>query len=104
MMQSVRTEFRGAAGHMLAASLETPAGAIKAYALFAHCFTCGKDVFAASRIARALSEGGIAVLRFDFTGLAIAKAILPTPIFHRMWRTWWPLPLTCASGIGRRPC
>jgi len=68
-MQSVRTEFRGAAGHMLAASLETPAGAIKAYALFAHCFTCGKDVFAASRIARALSEGGIAVLRFDFTGL-----------------------------------
>ncbi|MFL6708064.1 MAG: alpha/beta hydrolase family protein [Massilia sp.] len=68
-MRSVRTEFTGAEGQVLAASLETPDGPIRAYALFAHCFTCGKDVFAATRIARALSEVGIAVLRFDFTGL-----------------------------------
>lgn len=68
-MHSVRTQFRGAEGQILAASLETPIGPIRAYALFAHCFTCGKDVFAATRIARALSETGIAVLRFDFTGL-----------------------------------
>ncbi len=72
-MQSLRSEFPGADGQLLAASLELPAGAIKAYALFAHCFTCGKDVFAASRIARALGEQGIAVLRFDFTGLGASE-------------------------------
>ncbi len=44
-----------------------------AYALFAHCFTCGKDVLAASRIAVALAAKGIAVLRFDFTGLGSSE-------------------------------
>ena len=44
-----------------------------AHALFAHCFTCGKDIFAASRIARALTDHGIAVLRFDFTGLGASE-------------------------------
>lgn len=56
-------------GQMLAGMLETPETAIRCYALFAHCFTCGKDIAAASRIARALTGKGIAVLRFDFTGL-----------------------------------
>ncbi|MCE7913142.1 MAG: OsmC family protein [Nitrosomonas sp. PRO4] len=46
-----------------------PVGAVKSYALFAHCFTCSKDNLAAARIARALADLGIAVLRFDFTGL-----------------------------------
>ncbi|MEO9275945.1 bifunctional alpha/beta hydrolase/OsmC family protein [Marinomonas sp. 5E14-1] len=55
--------------HTLSGLLETPESGIKFYALFAHCFTCGKDVAAASRISRALMEKGIAVLRFDFTGL-----------------------------------
>lgn len=72
-MHSIRTEFPGAEGQMLAASLELPSGAVQAYALFAHCFTCGKDVFAASRIARALGEQGIAVLRFDFTGIGASE-------------------------------
>ena len=53
----------------LAGQLEAPAGDIKFYALFAHCFTCGKDIAAATRISRALTQQGIAVLRFDFTGL-----------------------------------
>jgi putative redox protein len=44
-----------------------------AYALFAHCFTCGKDVLAAKRIAAALSTKGIATLRFDFTGLGSSE-------------------------------
>jgi len=44
-------------------------GGSSAYALFAHCFTCGKDAVAATRISRALTSAGIAVLRFDFTGL-----------------------------------
>lgn len=72
-MQSQRQEFIGADGHKLAARLDAPDGEAKAYALFAHCFTCGKDVFAASRIAQALTEHGIAVLRFDFTGLGASE-------------------------------
>ncbi len=72
-MQSTRQEFTGSDGQLLAARLDAPDGEIKAYALFAHCFTCGKDVFAASRIAKSLSEYGIAVLRFDFTGLGASE-------------------------------
>ena len=56
-------------GVTLSGALETPESDVRCYALFAHCFTCGKDVAAASRIARALTNEGIAVLRFDFTGL-----------------------------------
>jgi alpha-beta hydrolase superfamily lysophospholipase len=72
-MLSERQDFPGADGQKLAARLDAPNGPIKAYALFAHCFTCGKDIFAASRIAQALSEHGIAVLRFDFTGLGASE-------------------------------
>lgn len=56
-------------GQHLAGLLETPEQAIRAYVLFAHCFTCGKDVAAASRISRFLVQHGFAVFRFDFTGL-----------------------------------
>ncbi|OEE73993.1 osmotically inducible protein C [Enterovibrio norvegicus FF-162] len=55
--------------NILAGMLETPEHTARGYALFAHCFTCGKDVAAASRISRALVNIGFAVLRFDFTGL-----------------------------------
>jgi len=72
-MHAERLDFMGAHGHKLAARLDSPETAIKAYALFAHCFTCGKDVFAASRISQALTEHGIAVLRFDFTGLGASE-------------------------------
>ncbi|MCE2509393.1 MAG: alpha/beta fold hydrolase [Alphaproteobacteria bacterium] len=65
--------FEGAHGLKLAARLDRPQGPVKAYALFAHCFTCTKDIFAASRIAGALAENGIAVLRFDFTGLGSSE-------------------------------
>ena len=68
MMESRKIEFPGAIGNNLAARLDLPAEP-RAYALFAHCFTCGKDIFAASQIAEALSARGIAVLRFDFTGI-----------------------------------
>jgi putative redox protein len=61
--------FQGSLGGSLAARLELPARAPSAYALFAHCFTCSKDTVAAVRISRALTARGIAVLRFDFTGL-----------------------------------
>lgn len=64
-----RIEFSGSQGATLAARLELPGGEPRAYALFVHCFTCGKDVAAAARISRSLTEFGIAVLRFDFTEL-----------------------------------
>ena len=65
-----KIEFPNADGLMLAAALTSPTGEPpRAYALFAHCFTCGKNSSAAARIARALAERGVAVLRFDFTGL-----------------------------------
>ena len=68
MSTSARTVFRGSSGE-LTGKLEMPIGDPKAWALFAHCFTCGKDNAAAGRISRALAAQGIAVLRFDFTGL-----------------------------------
>jgi uncharacterized OsmC-like protein/alpha/beta superfamily hydrolase len=61
--------FPGAAGAELAARLELPAGPPRAFALFAHCFTCGKNLKAAVALSRGLAEAGIATLRFDFTGL-----------------------------------
>ncbi|MDJ0880623.1 MAG: bifunctional alpha/beta hydrolase/OsmC family protein [Gammaproteobacteria bacterium] len=70
-MARIKFKFPNDAGDQLAGLLETPDAdqPIREYALFAHCFTCGKDIAAASRISRALSQRGIAVLRFDFTGL-----------------------------------
>jgi uncharacterized OsmC-like protein/pimeloyl-ACP methyl ester carboxylesterase len=72
-MASERFDFPNASGHRLAALLDRPAGEPAAYALFAHCFTCGKDVLAAKRIAERLTACGIAVLRFDFTGLGMSE-------------------------------
>lgn len=68
-MSSEKVTFPGSAGTPLAGRLDLPDTQPQAFALFAHCFTCTKDVLAASRIARALTAHGIAVLRFDFTGL-----------------------------------
>jgi uncharacterized OsmC-like protein/alpha/beta superfamily hydrolase len=68
MSQAV--SFPGAGGHALAARLDVPSAvAPRAYALFAHCFTCSKESKAATFISEALTDAGIAVLRFDFTGL-----------------------------------
>lgn len=71
-MITEKITFPGSAG-TLAARLDRPDGPALAYALFAHCFTCSKDIFAASRIARELADLGIAVLRFDFTGLGASE-------------------------------
>jgi uncharacterized OsmC-like protein/fermentation-respiration switch protein FrsA (DUF1100 family) len=72
-MPTERFQFTGEGGHQLAAALDLPDGEPSAYALFAHCFTCGKDVLAAKRIAAALAAKGIAVLRFDFTGIGSSE-------------------------------
>src|SRR5580692_4600423 len=72
-MPTERFQFTGTDGHQLAASLDLPEREPIAYALFAHCFTCGKDVLAARRISLGLVAKGIAVLRFDFTGLGSSE-------------------------------
>lgn len=65
-----KLSFKNLEGHMLDARLEIPDDQeIISYAIFVHCFTCSKNVHAASRISRSLTGAGIAVLRFDFTGL-----------------------------------
>ncbi|UWU71315.1 alpha/beta fold hydrolase [Bradyrhizobium sp. NC92] len=72
-MPTERFQFTGEGGHQLAAALELPDGEPAAFALFAHCFACGKDTLAAKRISVALAARGIAVLRFDFTGLGSSE-------------------------------
>lgn len=68
-MSREKVVFENGSGMKLSGLLEYPEGDVFAYALFAHCFTCTKDISAASRISRALASRNIGVLRFDFTGL-----------------------------------
>lgn len=70
---SEKVTFPGSSGEMLAGRLDRSESPPRAFALFAHCFTCTKDIFAAARIATALAEQNIAVLRFDFTGLGASE-------------------------------
>ncbi len=72
-MNTQKLQFPGHTGEMLAARLDMPDDTPHAYALFAHCFTCSKDIFAASRISASLVERGFAVLSFDFTGLGMSE-------------------------------
>jgi uncharacterized OsmC-like protein/alpha-beta hydrolase superfamily lysophospholipase len=71
--RTIRMTFAGGLNHELAARLDLPLVDVRAYALFAHCFTCTKDIIAARRIATKLASLGVAVLRFDFTGLGSSE-------------------------------
>ncbi len=83
-MPGEQVTFRGATGARLAARLDRPQGPARAYALFAHCFSCTKDNLAAKRVAEGLTEAGIATLRFDFTGLGHSEGeLLPVSTGHR---------------------
>lgn len=74
MIATEKFSFVGARGQLLDGRLEKPGhGAPRAVALFAHCFTCTKQSKAATRISAALAGHGIAVLRFDFTGLGASE-------------------------------
>ena len=67
--RGLEVDVPGSTGARLAGRIDLPAGEPRAFAMFAHCFTCTKDFRAPARIGRALAERGLAVLRFDFTGL-----------------------------------
>ena len=68
-MDSKKIRFPGSTGEMLTARLDFPDGEPAAWALFAHCFTCSKDLKAVVRLSHAMNGAGLAVMRFDFTGL-----------------------------------
>lgn len=68
-MSRTSLKFNNREGLELAALVEKPDQPLRAWAVFAHCFTCSKNIAAAAHISRALAEAGIATLRFDFTGL-----------------------------------
>ncbi len=72
-MKSLPIEIINSSNIILAARLDMPDDEYKATALFAHCFTCGKDILAASRISRQLVRQGYAVLRFDFSGIGESR-------------------------------
>ena len=67
-------DFTAPDGRAVAARLDRPAGQVSAYALFAHCFACGKDALASARISRALAAEGIATLRIDFAGVEALRS------------------------------
>lgn len=80
-MQTEHIEFTGHGGHALSARLDLPDGPLLATALFAHCFTCSKDILPARRIAARLTGAGIAVLRFDFAGLGQSEGAFEATTF-----------------------
>lgn len=82
MSHQQTVEFKNEAGLKLAGRLHLPLGPFRGAALFAHCFTCSKDIAAARQIADGLSLSGIAVLRFDFTGLAQSEGDFADTGFH----------------------
>ena len=102
-MPAERFDFPNAAGQKLAALLDRPPGEPRAYALFAHCFTCGKDVHAAKRIAEGLTALGIARAAFRLHRARLERGrIRQHHVFVQCRAIWSPLQTSCGER-GARP-
>jgi putative redox protein len=104
-------EFPGADGRQLVGRIESPSGRVRGWALFAHCFTCGKDNLAAVRIARTLAAQGIGALRFDFSGIGESDGAFSETSFasnvedivaacNAMAEHGWPVTLLIGHSLG----
>ncbi len=92
-MSAEMVRFTGARGVELRGRLHRPAGAPRGWALFAHCFTCNKDLRAVRAISQSLAARGFGVLRFDFSGLGqsegatfVARKTVTARPYHRLAR------------------
>ena len=85
-MPTHQFDFDNREGRRLSGSLEMPEGMGRGWALFAHCFTCGRKNLAAVRISRSLATQGIGVLRFDFTGLGDSEGSFADSSFKPLTR------------------
>ena len=81
-MPSRRVNFENPSGIRLAGIIEMPVTEPTAYALFANCFTCTKDLKAIVRISRGLAKHGLGVLRFDYTGLGDSRGDFSNSTFQ----------------------
>ena len=81
-MLSMNVKVPSSKGHMMAATIDRPDGPAQAYAIFAHCFAGSRHTPGASRIAKRLTEHGIATLRFDFPGLHTPERRVGSPFFE----------------------
>ncbi len=90
MRSSYRVTFAGGHGATLAGIVDRPTAEPPQdgfpVVVFSHCFTCNKDLKAIVRIARAMAESGVVVLRYDMTGWVVAAAIFRKPISPRIWQ------------------
>ena len=89
-------------GRTLAGLLETPDQPIRSYVLFAHCFTCGKDIVAATRISRHLVQQGFAVFRYDFAGLGNSECDFSNTTVSLVTWDYSPLRNPCAALSGAK--
>ena len=102
--RSEKVTFPGADGVMLAGRLDWPLGTPRAFALFAHCFTCSKDIFAASRVAQAWRHAGSRYYGSTSPAWAQAKASSRIPTFHPMPAIWSQLLRFYGRRMTRRSC